>query len=75
MIKLSYYLKLFRAYLIARQFRAQYEHAKRDVKYHPQLPPALDVYSPATGTDHPVLIFVHGGGWSNYARRSSLQWL
>jgi acetyl esterase/lipase len=36
------------------------------VSFDPQLEPRLDVYSPAEGKDHPVLIFVHGGSWKDY---------
>ena len=24
---------------------------------------SLDVYSPASGKDHPVIVWIHGGGW------------
>lgn len=24
---------------------------------------SLDVYAPATGTDHPIVVWIHGGGW------------
>ncbi|MEZ4636043.1 MAG: hypothetical protein R2856_13950 [Caldilineaceae bacterium] len=51
------------------QFCESYEHIGRDIAYHPGRDERLDVYSPATGTDHPVLIFVHGGGWDSYDKK------
>lgn len=61
-----YYLRLLRAYFVARRFRARYEHLARDVPFHPGVDVRLDVYSPGSGADHPVLVFVHGGAWSKY---------
>jgi len=64
--RLLYYLKLYRAYRVARRFRARYEHVKRDIAFHPEMNVRLDVYSPSVGAHHPVLILVHGGSWSKY---------
>ena len=61
---LVYYAKLYRAHRIAQRFRAEYEYLARDVAFHPEMEVRLDVYSPATGSDHPVLIFVHGAATS-----------
>ena len=60
------YAQLARAYYAARRFYAQYEHLERNVAFHPQMTPRLDVYSPPSGTGHPVLFFVHGGSWKDY---------
>jgi arylformamidase len=34
-----------------------------DIAYGPAKLQKLDIYHPATGTGHPVLVDVHGGGW------------
>jgi acetyl esterase/lipase len=60
------YVKLYQAYRTAQRFRAEYPHLARDVAFHPDMEPRLDVYSPAEGEEHPVLIFVHGGSWKSY---------
>ena len=65
---LAYYVKLYQAHRIAQRFRAEYEHLARDVPFHPEMGVRLDVYSPATGSGHPILIFVHGGAWSEYSK-------
>lgn len=64
--RIAFYVRLFRAYRTARRFYASYEHVVRDVTFHPGMEPRLDVYSPPSGTGHPVLIFVHGGSWKDY---------
>jgi acetyl esterase/lipase len=64
--EIRYYAGLLKAYRIARRFYAEYEHLARDIAFHPEMEPRLDVYSPSSGDGHPVLIFVHGGGWRNY---------
>ena len=64
--KINFYLGLARAYLAARRFYARYEHLARDVVFHPDMAPRLDVYSPPQGAGHPVLFFVHGGGWQSF---------
>lgn len=55
--------RLYRAGRLGRRFYAEYPHIARNVAFHPQMKPRLDVYSPATGSGHPVCLFVHGGGW------------
>ena len=65
---LRYQLDLYRAYRAAQRFYAGYEHMARDVPYHPEMAPRLDVYSPPEGDDHPVLILVHGGSWNSLSK-------
>ena len=62
----SFYINLYKASRLGKKFYAEYEHLARDVLFHPEMKPRLDVYSPATGTNHPVLVFMHGGGWKEY---------
>jgi acetyl esterase/lipase len=63
-----YYVKVAGAYLTGRRFYANYAHLERDIAFHPEMDPRLDVYSPAEGADHPVLVFYHGGGWTKYSK-------
>ncbi len=63
---LTFYWNLWNASRTGAQFYKSYDHIARDVAYHPGSDERLDVYSPATGDNHPVLIFVHGGGWDSY---------
>lgn len=64
--EIRFYAGLLRAYLVAKRFYAEYEHLARDIAFHPEMDPRLDVYSPDSGEGHPVLVFVHGGGWRSY---------
>lgn len=61
-----FYVKLYQAYRTAQRFRADNPHLARDVAFHPDIEPRLDVYSPARGDEHPVLVFAHGGSWKSY---------
>ena len=61
-------LKLYDVNRTAKRFRAEYEHAALDIVFHPEMQPRLDVYSPPEGQAHPVLVFVHGGGWEEYGK-------
>ncbi|MEM7029087.1 MAG: alpha/beta hydrolase [Chloroflexota bacterium] len=63
-----WYAKFFRISLTARRFYTTYEHVFRDIVFHPELQTRLDVYTPATGNNHPVLIFIHGGSWYKYQK-------
>lgn len=67
--RLSFMIDLFKAYTAARRFYAGYQHLARDVVFHPDMAPRLDVYSPPEGSGHPVLLFVHGGSWKDYDRK------
>lgn len=64
--EISFYWNLFRASRLGQQFYAEYEGLTKDVVFQPQMAPRLDIYKPLTGSSHPVLVFVHGGGWKDY---------
>ena len=76
-----WYARFYKMGLTAGWFYHTYEHVTRDVAFHLQADiqadispgagnaPRLDVYSPADGTDHPVFVFVHGGGWNSYTKK------
>ena len=64
--QIGFYLDLYRVHRTAQGFYAEYEHLTRDIVFDPSLEPRLDVYAPATGVGHPVVIFVHGGSWKDY---------
>lgn len=64
--QLTFFFSLLQTYRTARRFYADYENLTRDVVFDPALQTRLDVFSPPTGTEHPVLLFVHGGAWRSY---------
>ena len=64
--EISFYVKLFQAYRTGKRFYEQHPNLERDVAFHPEMDPRLDVYAPSEGEAHPVLIFVHGGSWKDY---------
>jgi acetyl esterase/lipase len=66
---LAFYGRLFQAYSTARRFYGEYPHLVKDVAFDSQLGPRLDVYSPETGDNYPVLVFVHGGSWKDYDKK------
>lgn len=57
---------LLRAMRAGERFRENHENAALDISFTPLSDVALDVYAPTAGDGHPVLIFVHGGGWDQY---------
>jgi acetyl esterase/lipase len=61
-------LRLLQAYLIGRRFYVRYEHLDRDIVFNSEMDVRLDVYSPAAGAGYPVLLLVHGGGWSRFKK-------
>jgi acetyl esterase/lipase len=63
---LAFFLNLYKAYRVGQSFYKNYEHVSRNVAFHPEATPRLDVYSPSSGSDYPVLLFVHGGSWRQY---------
>ncbi len=67
--EIVFYWNLFQVDRAGKQFYAEYPHLARGVAYSPRFGMGLDVYSPAEGENHPVLIFIHGGGWDKYDRK------
>ncbi|HEX4131186.1 MAG TPA: alpha/beta hydrolase [Pirellulales bacterium] len=51
--------------LVASQALAAEPKAERDLAYaEPRNPrQTIDIYTPAEGTDHPIVFWIHGGGW------------
>ncbi len=66
---LIFWWNLWRASQAGERFYDSYEHLARDVMFDPSFDVRLDVYSPPSGENHPVLIFVHGGGWDKYDKK------
>lgn len=62
----SFYGNLLRANRAGVRFRRTYEHLELSVPFSSRSDVTLDVYTPADGDRHPVLIFIHGGGWNSY---------
>jgi len=67
--EIVFYWNLYQVNRAGKQFYAEYPHLARDVAFSPKFDVRLYVYSPAQGKDHPVLIFIHGGGWDKYDRK------
>ena len=65
----GYYFNLWRASRAGDRFYRNYEPGERDVAFTEVSDVRLDVYSPEEGDGHPVLIFVHGGGWDKYDKQ------
>src|SRR5262245_3989245 len=61
--------------VIASPLAAAEPRVERDVAY--AFPKSerqtLDVYAPASGSDHPVVVWIHGGGWRQGDKRSVQQ--
>jgi acetyl esterase/lipase len=56
----SFFLLILASPLAAAQPRAQQDLPYADPKNERQ---TLDVYAPAEGRNHPVIVWIHGGGW------------
>jgi len=67
--EIAFYWNLFQVDRAGKEFYASYPHLARNIQYSPEFGMGLDVYSPAEGENHPVLIFIHGGGWDKYNRQ------
>jgi len=67
--QISFYVKLFQVMRTGERFYKQYPHQERDVAFHLDMAPRLDVYWPGEGEGYPVLIFVHGGSWKDYDKK------
>ena len=62
---IAYNLRLLNAKRIADKFYAEYDGISKSIPYGSRAAQKLDVYRPETGSNYPVLIFVHGGGWDS----------
>lgn len=62
----GYYMNLWQASRAGARYYRNYEPGVRDLAYTETSEVELDVYSPETGSGHPVLVFIHGGGWNKY---------
>jgi arylformamidase len=59
---------LFAPALLAGEPKAHRDLPYADTKNERQ---TLDVYAPADGKNHPVVVWIHGGGWTTSPRRPS----
>ena len=62
--EIDYYIRLYGVKREADKFYAAYPYLTKNIVYDPNLKPTLDVYRPESGSDYPVLIYVHGGSWN-----------
>ncbi len=60
---ISYTLRLLNAKFVADQFYGSYQGITKNIAYGSAPRAKLDIYQPTSEDSHPVLIFVHGGGW------------
>ena len=63
LVELRFFYRLFLAQRQANRFYAECPWVTKNVAFHPDVAPRLDVYRPETGTGHPVVIYVYGGSW------------
>lgn len=61
---LAFHTRLLQARMIADRFYAKYAGITKNIAYGERPAERLDLYQPAAAGPHPVLIWVHGGGWS-----------
>jgi len=61
--ELLFFYRLFRAHRQSNRFYAECPWVTKNVAFHPDMAPRLDVYCPETGFGHPVVIYVYGGSW------------
>ncbi len=66
--RLIFYGNLLRTYVSYHQRYLTDPQVHRDLSYHPQVTPRLDLYRPAGSGPYPVLIFIHGGSWTSYPK-------
>ena len=60
-----YVLRWLNGKRIGDRFYATYPHVAKNIACGPGAAQRLDVYRPAAGDHHPVLVFVHGGSWNS----------
>jgi arylformamidase len=56
--------------VIAAEFKVQRDVAYVEPKFERQ---TLDVYAPADGSNHPIVVWIHGGGWRQGDKRGVQQ--
>src|SRR5258708_2506531 len=61
LVELRFVYRLIRAQRQANLFYATFPWVTKNVAFHPDMAPRLDVYRPDTGTAHPVVIYIYGG--------------
>ena len=61
--------QIFQVNRAGNSYYANAETLTRDVVYSEDFATRLDVHRPASGDNHAVLIFVHGGGWNEYDKQ------
>lgn len=66
MSEVTFYGNLLGANRAGVRFRSTYEKLELAVPFSDRSDVTLDLFSPEDGDRHPVLIFVHGGGWDSY---------
>jgi acetyl esterase/lipase len=60
-------LLLFASPLLAAESKVQGDIAYAEPKTERQ---TLDLYAPAAGTEHPIVVWIHGGGWRQGDKRA-----
>jgi acetyl esterase/lipase len=60
------FLLLVASPLLAAESKVQRDIAYAESQTERQM---LDLYSPAVGTDHPIVVWIHGGGWRQGDKR------
>jgi len=66
--RLAFYGNLLRTYVSYHRRYLTDPQVHRDLSFHPQATPRLDLYQPAGPGPYPVLIFIHGGSWTSYPK-------
>lgn len=62
---IAFYTRLINAKFIAERFYRRYSRLTKNIPYGNLPAEKLDVYQPAAAGPHPVLVWVHGGGWQS----------
>lgn len=61
---IAFNVRLLHAKMVADRFYARYRGIIKDIPYGYLPAQKLDIYRPYSDGPHPVVIWVHGGGWS-----------